>query len=251
MDRRTALISAASVVGVVLAGATAVGANIGILDQADNSGIGELSAAADTTAVEPRVIDVQLDPQSPSPTIVRLDTADTADTEASDDTAPQPFIVEDAGVVSLEATADGIRISEVTPNGGWTWIDNEPGDGTVSITFDSDDATYVFTASLAEDGSVLAAVEQPIIQIVTKPAPTSSSDGSAAAPDGDHDDDEFDDHEYEYDDAEYDDDEYEDDEDDEHEDEDEEEDEDDDHDEDEDEDDDDEDDEHEGRDDDD
>ena len=221
MDRRTALISAASVVGVVLAGATAVGANIGILDQADNSGIGELSAAADTTAVEPRVIDVPLDPQSPSPTIVRLDTADTADTEASDDTAPQPFIVEDAGVVSLEATADGIRISEVTPNGGWTWIDNEPGDGTVSITFDSDDATYVFTASLAEDGSVLAAVEQPIIQIVTKPAPTSSSDGSAAAPDDDdeYDDDEYDDHEYEYED-EYDDhenDEDEDEEDDEHE----------------------------------
>ena len=209
MDRRTALISAASVVGVVLAGATAVGANIGILDQADNSGIGELSAAADTTPVEPPVIDVQLDPQSPSPTIVRLDTADTADTEASDDTAPQPFIVEDAGVVSLEATADGIRISEVTPNGGWTWIDNEPGDGTVSITFDSDDATYVFTASLAEDGSVLAAVEQPIIQIVTKPAPTSSSDGSAAAPDDDHeyDDDEYDDDEY--DDDEYDDHEYE------------------------------------------
>ena len=50
MIRKTAAITAASIAGVVLAGSAAVGANIGILDAADDTGLGTLSAEAAISA---------------------------------------------------------------------------------------------------------------------------------------------------------------------------------------------------------
>ncbi len=51
MNKRTSFITAGAVTGVLLAGTAAVGANIGILNAADNGDVGQLSAAVATTPV--------------------------------------------------------------------------------------------------------------------------------------------------------------------------------------------------------
>ena len=61
MNRRTSFITAAAVTGVILAGTSAVSANVGILTAAGSDNVGELSAAVPiTTVVEPQIIDVFL-----------------------------------------------------------------------------------------------------------------------------------------------------------------------------------------------
>ena len=213
MDRKTKFISAASVVGIVLAGSTAVAANVGILGQADPAGLGQLSAAAEAAPLEPQVIDIQLEPQNLAPTIVSLEDSQSPTATPA---AGQPFIVEDAGVVTIESVGQGLRIMDVAPNAGWSYVANDAGDSTVSVTFDSDKATYVFTASVQGDGSVLATVEQPIIEFVTGPASPRSS--AEVYQDGDHDEYEDDDDDHEDDDDDEDDvDDEEDDDDEEHE----------------------------------
>ena len=56
-----------SIVAVGLAGATAVSANIGILDAASDSNVGNVSAAGDLTPPATQVIDVYL-PDETAPT---------------------------------------------------------------------------------------------------------------------------------------------------------------------------------------
>ena len=66
MQRRNAMITAASVAAVVLTAATAVGANMGILSSADESPFGSLEATVPVAVTEPEVIDVYLD-DAPAP----------------------------------------------------------------------------------------------------------------------------------------------------------------------------------------
>lgn len=58
MNHRKALIAAATIVGVLLAGVAAVSANIGILDNSDNGPVGKLSAAQ-VTIEAPRTVQQQ------------------------------------------------------------------------------------------------------------------------------------------------------------------------------------------------
>ena len=53
MKHKTAIASAASIAGVLLAGATALGANLGIVNSSDQ--LGELSAVSETVATQPTV----------------------------------------------------------------------------------------------------------------------------------------------------------------------------------------------------
>ncbi len=214
MDRKTKLISAASVIGIVLAGSTAVAANVGILGQADAGGLGELSVVADPGSLEPQVIDIQLDPQAqPSATASPVG-SQTPTPDASPSPSPingQPFVVEDAGVVTVASEPTGLRIVEVSPSDGWRYVNNDAPAGTVSVTFDSDAATYVFTASVQADGSVLANVEQPIVQFVPGPTPVSPSPSSTPRSSDYDDDDDYDDHDDDHRDDDHDDDDHDDD----------------------------------------
>lgn len=199
MNRRSTLITSAAITGVLLAGTSAVAANVGILNTADGDPIGELSAAADvTTIAEPapaptapgaQVIDVYLDEPAPS----------TPGSEVAP--AGQEFAVDVAGAVTIERTSSGIRVGEVAAEEGWTWSSTQSSENELSIEFVSGDATYAFFANVAPDGTIEARVDQPIVrtvQVTAPPAPAFSSAPAAAPPAGstsDHDDDDHDDDE--------------------------------------------------------
>ena len=85
-ERRTALVTAAGIAAVVVAGAFAVGANVGILDASSDDEIGTLSAAGDlvpTTAA------------TPAPLTTTPATSTTA--------AAQTYLVDAAGTVTVTA----------------------------------------------------------------------------------------------------------------------------------------------------
>ncbi len=75
MNRRTSLVTAATVAGTILAGSAAVAANIGVLSAAEDNSIGNLSAeatvASPTTIAEAQVVDIYL--EDPTPGAHRLD----------------------------------------------------------------------------------------------------------------------------------------------------------------------------------
>ena len=59
--RRTRLITIASIAAVVVAGAFAISANVGILNAADNNEVGQLSAAGAASTPNTQVVDVYVD----------------------------------------------------------------------------------------------------------------------------------------------------------------------------------------------
>ncbi len=173
MIRKTAAVTAASIAGVVLAGTAAVGANIGILDAADDNGLGTLSAEATMSATaEPAHTTVRSDP---SPT-----TSETVSADANGTPRVQTFAVDAAGTIDVELDDDGLHVKAVDANDGWSWkeIDREP--GTLAVTFTSGDETLEFLAALTPDGSIAARVDRPVVTQRPAPAPASSATASPA-----------------------------------------------------------------------
>ena len=165
MERRTAIITAAAIAGVILTGATAVAANIGILNRADPGDIGALSAAADVpVTLQPQVIDVYSTAPVPTPGTVEV---------ARDAFTTQTFSVEEAGSVEVATDGAEIRLGSVEVADGWRWTGNQAGDRSLTVTFEGADRTYVFTAELDERGELVAQLEEPIVRVV--PAPTQAS----------------------------------------------------------------------------
>lgn len=196
MNRRTSLITAGAVTATVLAGTTAVAANIGILNSADEGPIGDLSAIADVAvtapadqAREPQVVDVYIEEP------IASQIASTTVPAAAFDTGARDFSVEDAGTVTIATTEAGLRVVAVAANPGWEWSGSEA--GPLAVTFTGADATYVFYADVAADGSVTARVEQPIVQTVVVPAAPGTATGYEEGGYEDEDDGEY---EYEEDD---------------------------------------------------
>ena len=125
--RRTGLITAGAIAGVVVAGATAVAANVGILSAADDSEIGSLSAAGDLVApTETQVVDVYVD--DPPGTVA-------PSSQPPNDT--YEFAVDSAGTVSVITTADGIRLGDVAANPGWKWSLAQGNATTLTASFTS------------------------------------------------------------------------------------------------------------------
>lgn len=184
MDKRTTFITTAAVTGVFLAGAAAVGANIGILNAADNGGVGELNplVVATTTqttepvatSVEPQVIDVYI--EDPVVTVPATVVAGSTNPDAS----PQQFAVDIAGTVDVEQTDTGVLLDGVDVADGWTWAAGQAADGELVVTFTSADAEFVFYASLADDGTISARVDQPIINVVQVPGTPRSTQPQAS-----------------------------------------------------------------------
>jgi hypothetical protein len=173
MNRKNSLLTTVAVAGVLFAGSTAVAANIGVLSQPGTSGDASAPASSQAAApaVDPQIIDVYVE-----------DPPVTA--EMSTTTQPsrsQVFSVEAAGTVSVEPTATGVGLAGVTMAEGWQWTATQPAQGTLQVTFTSADTTYIFTAGLAADGSIVAGVDQPIV-VPAPAAPSSSGNAPAARP---------------------------------------------------------------------
>ena len=211
MIRKTAAVTAASIAGVMLAGTAAVGANIGILNAADDTGLGTLSAEAAVSATaEPAPTTVRPDP---SPT-----TSETVPADASDTPHVQTFAVDAAGTIDVELDEAGLHVKAVDANDGWSWKETDSESGTLAVTFTSGDEKLEFLAALTPDGSIAARVDQPVVtqRPAPAPAPTAAPSPAPASPpapaagyDDDYEDDEYeDDDEYEHEDHD-DDDEYE------------------------------------------
>ena len=160
MQRRTALLSAGSMLAVVLTGATALGANIGILNSADDNPIGQLTSNAEVAStVAPRVVDVYVDDPAPEP-------GATVDPEQAEDVAAQEFTVDTAGTVEVISDGKVLRLGTVTAEAGWTWSAAQTSDSELQLTFESATTTYEFFANLESDGSISARVDQPVIQTI-------------------------------------------------------------------------------------
>ena len=199
MIRKTAVVTAASIAGVMLAGTAAVGANIGILNAADDTGLGTLSAeAAISATAEPTATTVQPDPSPATSMVVPAD--------ASDAPRVQTFTVDAAGTIDVELDDAGLHVKAVDANDGWSWKEADSESGTLAVMFTSGDEKLEFLAALTPDGSIAARVDQPVV--TQRPAPTPSAalnpaPAPAPAPAAGYDDDEYehedDDHdEYEH-----------------------------------------------------
>ena len=178
MIRKTAAITALSIAGVILAGGAAVGANIGILNAADDNSLGNLSAEAPISV----------------PT-TEADTTFAPIVDMSDATGSrQSFTVDAAGTVEVEAEDTGLHLVDVRTNQGWSWEETSTDSGTVTVTFTSGVDTLEFSATPNDDGTINASVDRPIIT----PAPTQATAANSSpnySDDGDdHEEYEDDDH---------------------------------------------------------
>lgn len=131
-----------------IAGAVAIGANIGILDAAGASTTGNLSAAGDLVAPATEVID----------------------SVALADGTTQEFAVDVAGTVSVSRSDQGVRLESATPAAGWSWSLAQPGPNDLTVTFTDGARTLEFTASVTSDGNIAAGVSEPMVQPATAPS---------------------------------------------------------------------------------
>ncbi len=159
MRHRTALITAGLIAAVILAGAVAMGANIGILNAADSRPVGTLSAVAHLQTGQSKAVRVY---------------ATGAPTPAQ----PQKYVIRKAGSVSVTAGKAGLRLADVASKRGWTWSLTQTSDKRLTITFKHGGTTYTFVARVGRHGAILARVDHP----VTRVTPSSSSAVAYSAP---------------------------------------------------------------------
>ena len=165
MLKKRTVVTALSIAAIVVAGGAAVAANVGILNAADDTPMGTLSAEADLATVA-----------APS------SSSTTAATSAG---APQRFVVESAGQVEVLSDGAKLTLGEVLPSAGWQARPGAVTSDSAEVTFTSGSDRLVFTATLAGDGTVTGAAKRPGQSVETIPQATASSTSSA----GDHDDD--------------------------------------------------------------
>lgn len=159
MKYRTALITAGSLAAVVIAGASAVAASLGILDASAPDDVGNLSAAA---AGSPAGL-----------------------ANPSDNAAFIVYEVADAGSATITRTGAGLAVDEVVPNPGWTWTANAGGD---TVVVDFTGPTFGRRLTVTTSGGLLV----PVVTNLTVESPDLAP---PAASDDHHDEDEHDDHE--------------------------------------------------------
>jgi len=141
---RTSIVTAAAIAGVLLAGSAAVAANIGILNAADNSAIGELTATDDLIPAANANVDIATE-----------STAAPTTTPASD---VQQFQIEGIGDVWVMSTTSGLAVDHIVAASGWTATLSQTDLGSLSIDFTGPDRTVRFVAALDDNGRLVADV---------------------------------------------------------------------------------------------
>lgn len=170
-ERRTALITAGGIGAVIVAGAFAVVANIGILDASSDHQLGQLAAAGDL---------VPTTGATPAPVTTVPATSTTTD--------PQVYVVDVAGTVTVESTGGALVARAVSANPGWTWTPGVSDATHVELVFSDGVRSLVFTATRSADGSIDARVDD---------APSGTASAATAPSSHDASDDQDDDHEHE------------------------------------------------------
>jgi hypothetical protein len=141
---RTKLITSISIVAVVAAAAAAVGANVGLLEDATGTKVGELAAAGDL------------------PTTAAAGTGTSAPAAADPGgsaAGSQRFLVDRAGSVTVTPEPAGLRLGAVEASPGWTWSVSEQGTAHVVLRFTDGSSSLRFTARNGADGTVTGSVE--------------------------------------------------------------------------------------------
>lgn len=196
MKHKTALVSAMSIAGVVLAGATAVMANVGILTS--SQGLGQVSAVDPVTT------------STPTTTIPSQPTTPQADLVA--------YQINGVGVVTIARQGHDLALDSADV-GSWSYEVSGQGE-TLGMAFRFEGREVQFEATLI-DGQIVVDVweEQVIVEAgsTSATAPATQATSVTTAPpatsgtwdddDGFEDDDGYedeDDHEYDDDDASYD-----------------------------------------------
>ena len=220
MNRNTALISAASVVAVVVAGVTAIGANIGILSSADGGPVGNLNAAGlIDNPIEPQVIDIYVDGATTTgsviadlPPAVVGELIGSGKVAASQEVAAtqegavdQEVAVAEAGTVVIRSVAGTVKLIDTTVEPGWSVGEPQSIVGGVQVSFTSASKSLIFVASVDDTGKLSMRVDEPIVEVVTVPAAPLAPEVSTQAHDDDYEDDDHEDDDYEDDDHEDDD----------------------------------------------
>jgi len=172
MKHRTAIVTASSIVGVLLAGATAAAANLGILSvTASDAALGTAdptvaAAPAPITTEPPLVLEqTELAPTTPQPELLAYE-------------IPQ------VGVVTVARTGNSLSLSQVDAP-GWQW---NVGANESNLTVNLTDGTRLieFTASVVNGEVAVAVAEQ-------SPPGQGSDDGDEGYESDDHEDDGHDD----------------------------------------------------------
>jgi len=220
MNRNTALISAASVVAVVVAGVTAIGANIGILSSADGGPVGNLNAAGlIDNPIEPQVIDIYVDGATTTGSVIAdLPPAVVGELIGSGKVAvsqevaatqegavDQEVAVAEAGTVVIRSVAGTVKLIDTTVEPGWSVGEPQSIVGGVQVSFTSASKSLIFVASVDDTGKLSMRVDEPIVEVVTVPAAPLAPEVSTQAHDDDYEDDDHEDDDYEDDDHEDDD----------------------------------------------
>lgn len=141
---RTKIITSISIVAVVVAAAAAVGANVGLLENATGTKVGELAAAGDL------------------PTTAAAGTATTAPAAVDPGgsaAGSQSFLVDRAGSVTVTPEPAGLRLGAVEATPGWTWSVSEQGTTHLVLLFTDGSSSLRFTARTGADGTVTGSVE--------------------------------------------------------------------------------------------
>lgn len=189
---RTSLVTAAAIAGVLLAGTAAVAANIGILNSADSSAIGDLAATdellpatgADADTV---MVDATAAPRSTATTMPPA-------------TGPQRYDIENTGTVWVMTTTSGLALDHVVAETAWTPVLSQGDLRSLRVDFINGDRTIVFTAALADDGAVVVDVTEPSTVLAGSAGSTGAQSTAGATPtttatysDDDSDDDHYED----------------------------------------------------------
>jgi hypothetical protein len=189
---RTSLVTAAAIVGVLLAGTAAVAANIGILNAADSSAIGDLAATGEllpaagaAPAAPAAMVEV---PAATSTTVSSMPSASGA----------QQYDIQNTGAVWVLATRSGIALDHVVAEPGWISTLSQSDVRSLRVDFTNGDRTVVFNAALADDGTVAVDVTEPTTVVAGSAASTGAQSTAGATPtasysDDDHSDEHSDD----------------------------------------------------------
>jgi len=192
LTSRTSLLTAAAIAGVLLAGTAAVAANIGLLNAADSSAIGDLAATDELLpaigADDDTTTTVTAEP-TPSSTVA----------STPDPSAAQQYDIAGTGTVWVMTTTSGLALDHVTAEPGWTPTLTQADLRSLRVDFTNGDRTIVFTASIGDDGLVVVDVTEP----TTVVAPTGAASSTLHGDDDHYENDENDDHDENDDDHEY------------------------------------------------
>jgi hypothetical protein len=168
------------VIAVGVAGAIAIGANIGILDASNASNVGTLAASGDITPPATQVVDVYV--TSPSGAAAAVPSTAGSAAGAPSAATIQEFAVDAAGSVGLAADGGALRVDHVRPADGWTWQLMQLSPAQLTLTFTNGSTMLDLTASAAADGAITADVatrgSAPAPAVATEPSGGSSGEGA-------------------------------------------------------------------------